>query len=60
MKLFADWGAKYIGFKLKSGMVYYVAISHPEARLWGYENIWHDGPLKRFGLWYIQFNWHYD
>ena len=60
MKLFADWDAKYIGFKLKNDMCYYVAISHPSVRFWGYQEDYYDQPLYLFGLWFIQFNWHYD
>ena len=60
MKLVASWKHKYFGFKLKNKMIYYVNWTLPDCREWGYIEDWYDGPLKRFGLYFICFQWHYD
>ena len=59
MKLIGSWKAKYIGFEANM-MAYYVGWTHPEVRHWGYEQDYYDGPIHRFGLWFIDFHWHYD
>ena len=58
MKFIGSWEAKYIGIDIKKTS-YYVAWTHPEVRHWGLEEMWHDGPLNRFGLWFIDFHWHW-
>ena len=58
MKLIGSWKHKYIGIDIKKTS-YYVAWTHPEVRHWGLEEMWHDGPLNRFGLWFIDFHWHW-
>lgn len=59
MKLFYDWDAKYVGIS-RNGMAYYILITHPDVRFWGYEEDYYDAPLYRFGLWFVSFHWHYE
>lgn len=58
MKFIGSWDAKYIGVEIRKTS-YYVAWTYPDVRHWGLEEMWHDGPLNRFGLWYIDFHWHW-
>lgn len=58
MKLIGSWDAKYIGIHYKD-IAYYLAWTHPEFRFWFYLEDYYDGPIKQFGLWYINFTWHY-
>jgi len=60
MKIIGSWKHKYIGIQFKSGMCYYVNWTHPTCREWGFKEDWHDGPMKRFVLYFIAFQWHYD
>jgi hypothetical protein len=54
MKFIGDWKAKYIGIKTKNWR-YYVGITTPEDRVWGYEEGYYDGPIYMFKLYYIGF-----
>jgi hypothetical protein len=52
MKLVGSWKAKYFGVKTKNWM-YYIGITSPEDRAWGYSEDYHDGPIYMFKLYYI-------
>lgn len=57
MKLIGSWKAKYIGLDIKKTS-YYVHWTDSDLRHWGLIEDWYDGPLYRFGLWFIDFHWH--
>ena len=57
MKLIGSWKHKYIGLDIKKTS-YYVHWTDADLRHWGLIEDWYDGPLYRFGLWYIGFHWH--
>lgn len=59
MKLIGSWDIKYVGFN-HNGMDYYVAYTDPAVRIWGMEELYYDGPLYRFGLWFVSFHWHME
>lgn len=35
----------------------YVQFTPKDVRSLGFSELWYDGPIYNFGLWYINFNW---
>lgn len=58
MKLIGSWKHKYIGLDIKKTS-YYVHWTDADLRHWGLIEEWYDGPLYRFGLWFIDFHWYW-
>lgn len=51
----------FVGFHRRKpwqrGWGFYLCITHPDVRFWGYEEMYYDGPIYSFGLWLIHFTW---
>ncbi len=54
IKFVGDWKSKYFGIKTKNWM-YYIGLTSPGDRVWGYSEDYYDGPIYMFKLYYIGF-----